>query len=950
MFPLLIIREEIVCLIILLFLLLNAHFYRMGKDSAGFVRLTVFAVGHVVFDIVTAITVNNRDALPEWLNVIFHVTFYIFAVLFAYEFFCCTAENALTKSVARRVRRLALVPGVLFVLLLPLLPIEYVTGAGTEYSSGPAVYAGYGLTMLYFVGSIVVLLCNHKKIEPHVKTALYPMLLMIIAAELIQIAVPELLFTGGVVTIISVGFFFSLENPAAVFQQKVQIDALTGVKSRHGYEDDIAAIERSYSPTGKDVYCAVFCDINRLRAVNNLYGHAEGDAYISSIAQFLQQELCNAENIYRMGGDEFLAMYKNCPESTVGKELEAVHHRCEALTEEKGYEADVAMGYAISGEQFRSIRDVLKVADYRMYQNKAEIKKQNAYTAGGGDASINVIGLTDRIFEAFASSGERSYPFVCNMETNVTRLSPLWVEQFDLSGEFVFNFDQVWAQRVHPEDREAFSESVREVLNGKAKSHVMEYRAMNGSGEYVVCTCRGSVYEGKNGEPDLFAGTLVNHGIAESIDPVTGLHNDQIFNEDVQRMLDEGEQGIVLKLSIVSFSRINMLYGYSFGNEVLCNFAAAIRRMLKKDDRIYRLDGIKFVLCLPRTDAEAAEELYRKIQYVAAHEIIMERRLVPLQIAGGALMLDGQVSLSASAIQSSLIYAHEQSKYEQQGRLVFYDRPSDDGRDPGDYRLLTLIHQDATGGHRGFYLRYQPILRMDNGHITGAEALIRWHDELCGEVEPGRFIAWLENDPCFYEIGCWILRQALSDAQTMRSLIPDFTINVNITVTQLGNEGFHDDLLAALEETGFPATQLCLELTERCRVLDVEFLNREFDFFHEHGIRVALDDVGTGTSSLSMVLKLPMDEIKLDKSLVQEVIHRSENQLYVQSISDAVDRLKRDLLMCFEGIEDQATFDYLSRYPNASYQGYFFSPPLLFEELMERAKAETESVKFQETP
>lgn len=331
MFPLLIIREEIVCLIILLFLLLNAHFYRMGKDSAGFVRLTVFAVGHVVFDIVTAITVNNRDALPEWLNVIFHVTFYIFAVLFAYEFFCCTAENALTKSVARRVRRLALVPGVLFVLLLPLLPI--------------------------------------------------------------------------------------------------------GVKSRHGYEDDIAAIERSYSPTGKNVYCAVFCDINRLRAVNNLYGHAEGDAYISSI------------------------------------------------------------------------------------------------------------GLTDRIFEAFASSGERSYPFVCNMETNVTRLSPLWVEQFDLSGEFVFNFDQVWAQRVHPEDREAFSESVREVLNGKAKSHVMEYRAMNGSGEYVVCTCRGSVYEGKNGEPDLFAGTLVNHGIAESIDPVTGLHNDQIFNEDVQRMLDEGEQG-----------------------------------------------------------------------------------------------------------------------------------------------------------------------------------------------------------------------------------------------------------------------------------------------------------------------------------------------------------------------------------------------------------------------
>ena len=88
LYPLLIVREELVCLVILLFLLLNAHFYKMGKDSGNFLRLAILAVGHVVFDIITVITVNHREAVPLWLNNVLHVIFYFFAILFAYQFFC----------------------------------------------------------------------------------------------------------------------------------------------------------------------------------------------------------------------------------------------------------------------------------------------------------------------------------------------------------------------------------------------------------------------------------------------------------------------------------------------------------------------------------------------------------------------------------------------------------------------------------------------------------------------------------------------------------------------------------------------------------------------------------------------------------------------------------------------------------------------------------------------
>ncbi len=120
-------------------------------------------------------------------------------------------------------------------------------------------------------------------------------------AECIQIAVPELLITGGAATIVTVGSF-SLENPADVFKQKLLIDALTGVKSRHSYERDIQRMEAEYARDRKIRFGLVFCDINNLKAVNDERGHMEGDAYIGHIAQILMKDLHGAENIYRMGG------------------------------------------------------------------------------------------------------------------------------------------------------------------------------------------------------------------------------------------------------------------------------------------------------------------------------------------------------------------------------------------------------------------------------------------------------------------------------------------------------------------------------------------------------------------------------------------------------------------------------------------------------------------------
>ena len=924
MYPLLIVREEIVCLIILIFLWINGRFYKLGKDHGSFQRMLVYAIGHVVFDIVTVLTVNNLDKVPWWFNFAAHAVFYLFAILFSQEFFCYVVALSYGKRVqkAARIGSACLLAG--YVLFLPTLPIVYLQGYGTNYSLGPAAFVGYGLAMVFFISSAVILGAHYKKLAPHVRMALVPMLTMMVAAECIQIAVPELLMTGGAATIVAVGFFFSLENPAVVFKQKLLIDALTGVKSRHSYEMDIRRMEDEYAENRDVQFGLVFCDINSLKEINDVHGHLEGDAYIGRIAQILMQNFRSAENIYRMGGDEFLTVYRGVDEADIRREIEQVNAECAAQSAALPYRMGVATGYAVSGEEYSSLRDVLRVADYLMYKNKAEMKRENAFVAKDGQ-KLNMTGLTDRIFDVFAATGGRNYLTLGNLSTNVSRWSKSAVDYFGLPSEFIFDSATVWMEYIHPDDRADYWADISAVISGDKKDHDIKYRVRNKQGEYVICTCRGRVLKGKDGEPDLFAATLVNHGIAEGIDPVTGLQNEQASVPCLEGLLRRGAKASCLLVRICTFSRINLLYGYKNGDQILMQFAAILKRFLNQDGRVFRIGGTKFLLCLPEANAEEVSSLYKTLQDAARYEIGVDSITIPLRLACGAFIMDERFTGGVAAIQNNLTSALERSQQDYHGKIVLYNDPVLYGAEE-NLQLLAAIHQDAVTARKGFFLEYQPILRMSTGEVIGAEALLRWRDEQFGRVGPGSFVPWLENDPCFYQVGRWILQNALRDAREMLAIIPDFVVNVNITVLQLEDERFNTMVLEALRESGFPPQQLCLELTERCRELDGDFLRTQIEFFHRFGVQVALDDVGTGFSSLSMLLDLPVDEIKLDKTFITDIRARKANQAFVSAIVEATQRMGYHA--CLEGIEDGETYEYLKSFGASSCQGYYFAKPM----------------------
>lgn len=544
---------------------------------------------------------------------------------------------------------------------------------------------------------------------------------------------------------------------------------------------------------------------------------------------------------------------------------------------------------------------------------------------------LDKTGLLERTFEVSSLTNERTYSFVCNLETDVSRWSKNAVEYFGLPSMYMCDSNTVWEQYIHPDDLETYHKEYVTFWQERKEKHKFEYRVKNKKGEYVFCTCHCVILKGEQGEPDLFTGTIVNHKLHEGIDPVTHLHNDRGFVERLDNIIHEGQRAAVMKVAINNFSHLNAMYGYEYGNQILLKFGESVKKMCIGKGEVYRIDGAKFAVIL--FDESVISQVYEKLQWIAGHEIKIENITVPLSLSGSALVLEGDCG-TAQFIKSCLSFALNQSKREKHGQLVFFHEKS--GEDARNLRMISKVHQSIMEGCHGFYLRYQPIVDVSKDKIIGAEALLRWKDEEYGDVPPGMFVPWIESDSAFYELGNWIIHTALCDAVRFRKVISEFIININIAASQLERKEFRSAVASMVKNTGFPPEHLFIELTERCRHLDYGFLKEEMAFLHSQGINVSLDDFGTGSSSLALLKELPIDELKVDMSFIRNIQNNHADQAIVGAIVRCANDMK--VKTCLEGVENEELSQYLGKFGATYYQGYYYAKPVVSEEFLELIK------------
>lgn len=547
----------------------------------------------------------------------------------------------------------------------------------------------------------------------------------------------------------------------------------------------------------------------------------------------------------------------------------------------------------------------------------------------------NRLAKLNSLFDAISIVAEGAYVYLCDMRYDMSRWSKAAVDYFNMPSEYIENAGAVWEEKVHPDDRAVYAESINAIFNGDATDHEMQYRALAADNTYTVCSCRGIIIRDDNGEPEYFGGVIRNHGLYNFVDPITGLRSLYGYLDDIKGLFTRRQPTLIIMVGLSAFSDINDVYGYEFGNRVLQELTVRIKELFKGHGEIYRMDGIRFAVITHDITPDEAADLYDKLKDSLKKNFIVDDERINLTLNGGAIMADC-FDVACETFYSCLRYAYYESKHNKCGGFVLFD----DVVNVENRRVIAqvnTIRSCIANDYKGFYLCYQPIVDSATEKLHGMEALVRWKNEVYGVVSPDKFIPVLEQDALFPELGRWILKQAMTDGKRFLELDPELIINVNLSYTQLEKSGFVNELFELIEETGFPMRNLCLEITERCRLLDTAMLKDIFAILRERGIRIAVDDFGTGFSSLGFLRSVPVDVVKIDREFVKDIEHSAKDKYSVKFISELAGAFDADV--CAEGIETNDVRDCLKEYKISSLQGYLYSKPITADEMLDKIKS-----------
>ena len=714
-------------------------------------------------------------------------------------------------------------------------------------------------------------------------------------------------------------------------------DALTHTKNKAAWHEMEKELQKQIEE-GSDPFGIVMCDINNLKVINDTEGHKAGDDYIRNSCKMVC-EIFHHSPVFRIGGDEFVVVLK-------GQDYE---NRLDLLTTLRRQVEDnirigegpvVASGLAeYQPYEDHSAEEVFNRADALMYENKTFLKEQKFLQESHSlkdRTEIKIITedrriMLDTLFKAFEVVSEGSYVFLCDMKYDYSRWSKTAVDTYGLPSQYMYGAGDLWENCIHPDDRKAYNKGVREIISGSVSTHDMQYRARRVTGEYDVCTCRGMVIRDPAGEPDYFAGTIRNHAIQGHVDTLTGLRNQYGFFEDLDSYIKRNVEVRVVLLGISRFSEINEMYGYHFGNRVLQCYARALNEVVGSTGHIYRIDGTKISVISHTLTITEIEKEYIRFRTFLHEDFKVDGRKILLDLRCGALRVN-RFDIDSQTVYACLNFAYEESKQFKQGDLVEFQNDQNDK----NYQMLEKLHAIRASimhGYEGFYLLYQPVVDAQTEKLIGTEALLRWENDQYGTVPPDQFIPILESDPLFPELGEWIIRESVLTAKEILKIYPDFIMNVNLSYTQLEKPDFVDMVLRILNEYGYPPEHICFEVTERCRMLDIDLLKNVLISLRSRGILVALDDFGTGFSSVGILKEIPFNIIKIDRSFVQKIEENEIDRRIVRNIADLASVFKSKI--CAEGIETAGMRDILMNYHVESFQGYYYARPLTLEQFLE---------------
>lgn len=482
-----------------------------------------------------------------------------------------------------------------------------------------------------------------------------------------------------------------------------------------------------------------------------------------------------------------------------------------------------------------------------------------------------------------------------------------------------------------------------EGLNDQSQQHHLTTQFKASNGHYISLDLSASMLEGDDNPLILLIGRdLSEHENAQYQiqhlayhDTLTDLPNRTLLTDRVNRALKRSQRsqqiGALLFIDLDNFKRINDSLGHSVGDLLLQELSARLRGGLREEDTISRLGGDEFVILIEQLGTEQhkadqqVEEIASKVRNLMGEEYELNGH--ELHITGSI----GYVTFPRDGESMETLLRHAD--------LAMYTAKTS-GRDTVT-RFTNEMDEKAThrmrlekevrnAMRRGeLVLYFQPVLRIRDGFMLGAETLLRWIHPEDGVIKPDEFLPMIEDSALMLKLADWVMREAFSQQASIAAdrelLRPDY-IAINLGHQQFHQPNFVSQVEQMLEETGADPKRILFEITETIIMDDTHEARKQMLALKQLGFRFAIDDFGTGYSSLAYLKQLPADTLKIDRGFVKAVAKDEDDAAIVRTILGIADHMNLDVIA--EGVENYDQLDFLRSNGCTYYQGYLGRPPL----------------------
>jgi diguanylate cyclase (GGDEF)-like protein len=415
-------------------------------------------------------------------------------------------------------------------------------------------------------------------------------------------------------------------------------------------------------------------------------------------------------------------------------------------------------------------------------------------------------------------------------------------------------------------------------------------------------------------------------------DPLTGLANRTLFNDRLDQAVGTatrtGHAMSVLLIDLDRFKEVNDVLGHPVGDELLNQVSGRLTRELRRTtDTVARIGGDEFAVLLPAQGREGAALLARQLLAALDMPVTIEGQTVDVSGSIGIATFpeDGATTTELMAHADSAMYVAKQTS---SGYAAFDQRMAR----TGEHGLSLLSDLRRAVDEDQFYLQFQPKVSLADRSCLSAEVLIRWRHPSRGFVPPDQFIPFAERTGAIKSITRWVLARGLAQLAQWRAQGLDMSLNINVSTRDLVGQDLPALVKGQLLAEGVAARHLCLEVTESAIMEDPAHALASLQALHDMGVRLSIDDFGTGYSSLAYLKKLPVQELKIDRSFVMNLDRDDDDINIVRSTIDMAHHM--GLLVTAEGVETESVAGKLKSLGCDDAQGYLFSRPLNADDFM----------------